>query len=135
MWACTTFVYPYQALLEQRSFVRSRTGLIFLPVVSSSQPSFSPQGIAAGLLPYCLRACRLVVLFNTQYRLKYARYVKQRNIAKISVIIGTGVVIGAFLVLYNMPERYARYNNCRYWQVVTMKLATVVLSGVQSVQC
>lgn len=105
-------VYPHQALPEQRSFVRSRDW----PDVPSRRflapPSFSPQGIAACLLPYCLRACRLVVLFNTQYRLKYARYVKQRNIAKISVVIGTGVVIGAVVFLYNMRERYARYN-CR----------------------
>lgn len=93
--------------LEQKPSVRSDGP--DLPSRRSSSLLPSPQGIAAGMLPYCLRACRLVVLYNTQYRLKYARYVKLRNIAKISVTIGTGIIIGAFLVMRNMQERYARY--------------------------
>lgn len=94
--------------LEQRPFVRSDGPDLHSRRSSSLLPS--TEGIAAGMLPYCLRACRLVVLYNTQYRLKYARYVKKRNIVKMSVAIGTGIIIGAFLVLRNMRERYARYN-------------------------
>ena len=60
---------------------------------------------------------QLVVAYNTQCRLKYARYVNGKNILKIFVVIGTAVAVAAVLVFYNMPERYARYDwLVRVWQ-------------------
>ena len=92
----------------------------------SSSPLPSPEGIAVGLLPYSLRACRLVILYNTQYRLRYAQYVKPRNIAKILVVTGTGITISASLVLNSMPERYARYSCTMSMCKMTMKLASAL---------
>ena len=62
------------------------------------------------MLPYCLRAARLAIFYNTDYRLKYAQYVKKKNLVKASVVAGTAIATGAFCVLYHMPERYSRYN-------------------------
>ena len=60
------------------------------------------------MVPYCLRALQLVVVYNTRYRLKYARYVKRNTILKMSVVIGTAIFVAALLIWYNMPERYSR---------------------------
>ena len=60
------------------------------------------------MFPYCLRAIQLVVAYNTHYRLKYARYVKTKNILKMSVMIGTAILVAALFVMHKMPERYAR---------------------------
>ena len=68
-----------------------------------------PQGYALCVVPYVLRAFRLVVAYNTHYRLRYARYVKGAVIKKITVTAGIGIAIAAMLVFYNVPDRYARY--------------------------
>lgn len=64
--------------------------------------------MAACMSPYCLRALQLVVAYNTQYRLKYARYVKSKNILKIAVLMGTGIAVSTLLIFIYMPERYGR---------------------------
>eukprot|EP00904_Undaria_pinnatifida_P000034 jgi/Undpi1/10030/HiC_scaffold_28.g12484.m1 len=43
----------------------------------------------------------------TDYRLKYAQYVKKKNLVKVSAVAGTAIATGAFCVLYHMPERYS----------------------------
>ena len=62
------------------------------------------------MVPYCLRALQLVVVYNTRYRLKYARYVKGAVIMKISVATVIGVALAIFLVFYYVPDRYSRYD-------------------------
>ena len=52
----------------------------------------------------------MVVAYNTPYRLKYARYVKTKNILKMSVLIGAALLVAAWYVMYSMPERYSRCN-------------------------
>ena len=59
-------------------------------------------------MPYSLRAFRLVVAYNTRYRLKYAKYVKSPVIVKTAATIGAGLALAAVLVFYAMPERYSR---------------------------
>lgn len=49
-----------------------------------------------------------MVAYNTQYRLKYARYVKSKNILKIAVLMGTGIAVSTLLIFIYMPERYGR---------------------------
>lgn len=78
----------------------------FVPPLAVPLPSL--EVIAVFMSPYFLRAVQLVIAYNTYYRLKYARYVKGRNLVKISAVIGGAISVAAILVLYNMPERYAR---------------------------
>lgn len=74
------------------------------------RPTFPrAKGMAACMFPYCLRALKLVVAYNTKYRLKYARYVKDKNILKMSLVVDTGISITTLLIFIYMPERYGRY--------------------------
>eukprot|EP00904_Undaria_pinnatifida_P000027 jgi/Undpi1/10024/HiC_scaffold_28.g12478.m1 len=68
-------------------------------------------------VPYSLRAFRLVVAYNTRYRLKYAKYVKSPVIVKAAATIGAGLALAAVLVFYAMPERYSRdKRGCFFFQ-------------------
>lgn len=65
------------------------------------------QGLAAAVVPYSLRAVRLIVIYNTAYRIKYARYVKWVYLLRIWTVLATAILLVALLIFINMRDRYA----------------------------
>jgi len=60
--------------------------------------------------PFGLRAFRLVILYDTAYRLKYARFVKWKVITRAWVAVAGAIGIYAMVIFVCLKEtRYARY--------------------------
>ncbi|CAM9756489.1 unnamed protein product [Scytosiphon promiscuus] len=62
---------------------------------------------ALSCTPFCLRAVRLVVVYHTVYRLRYARFVKRQTLIKAWALITIAVLVYAAIVFVKMQHRYA----------------------------
>lgn len=66
------------------------------------------SGLAGCPTPYFLRALRLVIIYNTDYRLKYARFVKWKRMMKMWIASVVVVLVSGISFVVHMPERYSR---------------------------
>lgn len=69
----------------------------------------SPVGYAFGIVPYILRGVRIVVLYHSSYRYKYAGFVKWRNLRKAWA--ATSLSIGVLAaILFTASARHYRWD-------------------------
>ena len=93
------------AVLLHQVLLLEREGL---PCFAVFWPSYA--WFAFSCTPYCLRACRLVVAYNTNYRIRFARFVKTRTLTKTWALSSLCILGYACAVFVNMQDRYARGN-------------------------
>lgn len=61
------------------------------------------------MIPYSLRAVRLVVVYNASYRYKYASLVKWKRLVSIWLTLAAGIITTGLIVYFSKPDEYTRY--------------------------
>ncbi|CAM9839738.1 unnamed protein product, partial [Ectocarpus fasciculatus] len=77
-----------------------------------------------------IRAVRLVIAYNRQYRLKYARFVKRKNALGLWAVASIGITLRAGLFFGTDPAHYSSdMRECFYWDDIILLGAAVLFGG------
>lgn len=67
------------------------------------------MGAAFVVVPFLLRAVRLVVVYKLESRRKFFRFIKWRKLMIVWTGSVIGILAGAVFTYVAMPERYSMY--------------------------